>query len=213
MTALGEVVSLFNFTDDGNAKAVAGLLDVHPHLLEARNPMYLTPLMLASRLGHAGVVALFLERGAHVNPAPGSWSALAHAIEGGHEEVVALLLNAGADVGVSLGHGGGSALWYAAARCRTRMVLQLLRHTRGVGVNVRARDKTTPLWWACYYGCVTSISALAAAGADYTIPGVRDLTPRTVAHYNCHTRAVAYLDVSCDRFIHIFSQAHGWSML
>ena len=58
-----------------------------------------TPLMIASRSGHADIVRVLLDAGADVNAKTGTgYTALMAAAKQGHAEIVKLLLARGADV-------------------------------------------------------------------------------------------------------------------
>ncbi|KAL7541309.1 hypothetical protein ACHAWF_006902 [Thalassiosira exigua] len=55
------------FASNGDAKALAGVIDKLEHLLEAKDENGWTPLHEGARAGHADVVKLLVERGANVN--------------------------------------------------------------------------------------------------------------------------------------------------
>ncbi|EUC26785.1 hypothetical protein COCCADRAFT_61188, partial [Bipolaris zeicola 26-R-13] len=67
-------------------------------ILERRDNEGQTPLCLAAKLGHQGMVKLLLDKGAEVNAQGGEYgNALQAAVAGNHTAIVELLLNNGAD--------------------------------------------------------------------------------------------------------------------
>lgn len=94
----GAVVSIHTAAAMGRTDLIAGMLDVDPEQLEARDDSMESPLLMAARHGRTEVVELLLQCGADPNTA-NRWqtSALREAILQGHTEVVEQLLTAGAD--------------------------------------------------------------------------------------------------------------------
>jgi len=114
----------------GDAEAV-GRLATHEKVNAAAHGE-MTPLMLASRLGHSAIVAKLLGAGAVVDARDErGFTALFHGCydpdaDRGHPEVIELLLGAGADKEATIGY-GVRPLMYAAGNGEAGVVQALLR--------------------------------------------------------------------------------------
>jgi len=92
----------------------------------AANPKGVTPLMLASQLGEAGIVAELLAAGAEIGPLNSDGNnALWLACYGGNAEVIKLLIEAGIDLDHS-NFSGSTCLMYASSAGKFPVVEQLL---------------------------------------------------------------------------------------
>lgn len=114
----------------GDAEAVGRLAT--PETVNSVGDGGMTPLMLASRLGHSTIVAKLLAAGAEVDSADErGFTALFHGCydpdeDRGRPEVVELLLAAGADKEARIGY-GVRPLMYAAGNGEAGVVQALLR--------------------------------------------------------------------------------------
>ncbi|KAI1704211.1 ankyrin repeats (3 copies) domain-containing protein [Ditylenchus destructor] len=87
------------------------LVDLNTHQSEEENP---TPLMVAARNGHVGLVDLLINRGAALDVADSKGkTALTYAVEGKHASTAALLIDRGADIFVKDFHGNTLIHWLA----------------------------------------------------------------------------------------------------
>ena len=81
----------------GHLELARGLLDLGA-VVDARNNVRWDALMCASNNGHAAVVTLLLDRGAHPSSRNDDYTALYLAAENDHLQVCLILLNRGADL-------------------------------------------------------------------------------------------------------------------
>jgi ankyrin repeat protein len=196
-----EDLTIFLAAARGDVDEVARLLDAEPHLLEARDERRrdATPLAVAAREGHVGVVRLLLKRGAEVHTAGRTGNtALHYAAMEGHEEVVNVLLSSGADNSMKIRY-GFTALMLASSGGHAGVLKQLLQHMQGRGLNDRGNQGRTALWMTCEYGFVEGLRLLLLAGADHTICNTHAQTSRQEAEKRGHTDCVALLKVSGTR--------------
>ena len=138
----------------------------------------LTPLMIASRQGHIGIVETFIEASADLNillpmqfyddaeydEDDDVTTALLLAVRHHHTEVVRLLLNAGADASItnSLGR---TPLLSATIRGFDDIV-KLLISTGRVDVDYKAPNGATALFWATFDGNERIVRLLLQYGAN-----------------------------------------------
>jgi ankyrin repeat protein len=97
--------------------------------VDLNGPYRLPPLYIAVAQGSLGLVQLFIEKGAKVDPDMGPNSdatVLTTACESGNEAIVDYLLSKGADANGKTGT-GFSALWKAAANGRDSICEKLLK--------------------------------------------------------------------------------------
>ena len=128
---------LFAAAEQGNADAVAALLDAHPDRIGVRKPPYAwTLLHVAAHKGHLDVVNLLLARGLDVNVRErgDNTYAMHWAAAAGHVDVVRRLIDAGGDViGAGDDHGleviGWASCWEGCDDGAHRAIVDLLtRH-------------------------------------------------------------------------------------
>lgn len=105
------------------------------------------------------------------------FTVLGYAAHRGQVEMVNLLLSRGADTH-SKGEYGKTALMKASAAGHVAVVLLLLRHLGGCGLDERDNYGDTALACACHRGRVEIVRLLLLAGADLTIANNRGETPR-----------------------------------
>jgi hypothetical protein len=201
----------------GDEEEVTRLLDGDPTLLERRNDMGKTPLVLAAEHGQLGVVKLLVQRGANINAQLYGMTALLYAAVQGHEEVVAFLLEKGAQ-STTRDDDNVTPLMLACGYGHLDVVRMLVQHTGGEGID--ARDGIHD-WTALHHAACGSheqiVRFLLFAGADPTLTDNEGRTPQEVAtpeldedmddeewRARC-ARCVAVFEVS----EHTYGRSHG----
>lgn len=150
-----------------------------------------SPLLLAARAGHAGMVKLLVDAGADVETIGTYYgNALKGASEGGYEQVVEMLIDAGADVN-ALGGQYSSALQVAAEEGYERVVKMLLY--AGADVNAQGGYYGTALYAASMRGHEEVVKMLLDAGADANALGEDDRSALYVASEQGHHQVVKLL--------------------
>ncbi|XP_062592175.1 ankyrin repeat and SAM domain-containing protein 6-like [Saccostrea cucullata] len=156
-----------------------------------------TPLMHASRNGHANVVATLLQqRQADINAITGlGASALTFAARGGHIQVVRQLVEAGIELSTS---GGANECDFtpllAAALYGHDAVLRFLLD-RGCDVNFRTSTSgLTPLMVAALNGHMKTAQILVERGADPNVTNANNRTALDIATMRMKREVAAYLD-------------------
>lgn len=166
---------------EGHEGVVLQLLDADPELLESRDYLDDTPLIVAARLGHLEIVKLLVERGAESNATGfGAKSALHCAATNGYEEIVAFLLSQGAEVHARQRQ-GWTPLMCASSWGHVGVVRRLLTHMGGEGLNQRAADDKTALHHAAARGKGEVVRLLLLCGADPSLMDNEGRTPRALA--------------------------------
>jgi uncharacterized protein len=176
---MGDIWDAAEAGDLGEAERLVGH---DPSLLDAKNAVGKTPLLIASWEGHVGLVRWLLDRGAatHGQDARG-WSALFTASCHGHAPVVRLLLERGADPTIA-SKTTMTPLMTACSCGRTEVVRYLLVHPSAAATINRINHKgRTALWWACESGRGEIVRLLLKAGADPTIADTDGATPMAIA--------------------------------
>lgn len=174
--------------------AHAGLVDITALLLcRGADPSLCdnqgqTPLTLAARQGHVGVVQIMLDwiQDQESNTArtllehadSEGWTALRSASWGGHNEAVKMLLEAGAEVD-GCDPDGRTALRAAAWGGHEEILLTLLGH--GAKVDSMDHEGRTPLIAAAYMGHKEAVEILLDAGAEVNLADGDGRTALSVA--------------------------------
>jgi ankyrin repeat protein len=144
----------------GQVEVVRWLLD-QGAVLDQQDKGWETALFYASRHGRTPVVRLLLERGADPTVASTLGSIpLVHASSGGHIEIVRCLLghpSAAATIN-QVERWGQTALWFASANGRVRVVRALLE--QGADPTIASRDGRTPMAAARQYRRPACLEAL-----------------------------------------------------
>ena len=157
----------------GDARAAAALLeaDVAGASINATDSEGYTPIMLACRRGHDGVVRALLARGARQDVS------LCIAADCGHTNIVELLCAAPGVAVDAKDSDGMTALHSAVGNGR---ILELLCATPGTPVDAQNKSGCTPLMLASWRGREGDVQALLARGARQEL---RDSDGRTALHY------------------------------
>ena len=171
----------------GHTDVVKALLDARA-MVDVRSRSGNSALWLAANNGHAQVTRLLLDAGASVDmrgagngDGDQSDTPLTAAAYGGHPKVVAMLLEAGASINALSEPLGGTAVHMAimyGSACHERIqerrrghdtVLLNLLEARP-NLSLRTHSGTTALLAAISMGCLHTVKALIAAGADVNQP-------------------------------------------
>lgn len=167
-------------TRGGHDEVVALLLDKGVRT-DIRDREYETSLMMASGLGHRGVVQVLLEhmegQGLDRTDRYGM-TALNHAARGGHDEVVDLLLERGAQTSIK-DRFGRTALMEAADVLK--VVQRLVGHMGTQRLEEKDQEGKTALHWAAYQGSAAVVSFLLSQGAQASSRDGKDRTALMVA--------------------------------
>ncbi|KAK3543653.1 hypothetical protein QTP70_025980, partial [Hemibagrus guttatus] len=147
-----------------------------------------TPLTLAARQGHVGVLQVMLDwiqdqecgtvRSLLEHADSEGWTALRSASWGGHKEAVKMLLEAGAEVD-GCDPDGRTALRAAAWGGHEEILLTLLSH--GATVDKMDNEGRTPLIAAAYMGQKEAVEILLDAGAEVDLADGDGRTALSVA--------------------------------
>lgn len=125
-----------------------------------------TPLYVAARGGHIGVVRLLVDHGADVNKGTNnSWTPLIAASGHGHAEVVKFLIDH-KDIEVNKAAVDGWTPVFIAACNGITSVLKVLATNPQVDLNLGGNDGWTPLIYATYSGHIDVVKLLLLLGAD-----------------------------------------------
>src|SRR5262245_12244567 len=183
------LVRLFLSVREGDAEAVALILDEEPPLVEAEErwdegltrehalpvPAGGTPLVRAAERDHAGLVDLLVDRGADPNRAcrcAGGEAPLWAAVANGAERATARLLARGADPNRA-GFAGHTPLHVAAIRGSAALGELLLAH--GADPTLRDQRGRTPADWSALKREALSPRTAAAPGSELVATGIRAL--------------------------------------
>lgn len=148
--------------------------------VDKKNSYGWTPVMQASRHGHANIISLILQHQIDINATTAyGVTALTLAARGGHLQVVRLLVEAGIDIN------GSSSCEYtplmAAAQHGHDTVVRLLLD-RGCDVNYRTPSTgITPLMLAALNGHMTTAQILIERGGDPNLSNVLEHTALAIA--------------------------------
>ncbi|XP_070541710.1 protein fem-1 homolog B-like [Ptychodera flava] len=159
----GKAITLGALLLDKSPEEIASVLsEVHEH-----SGQKCTPLVLAARNGHDGVVKLLLEQYNADVEQEGIVKFSGYVIE------------------------GASALWCAAGAGHYDVVKILVEH--GANVNHTTVTNSTPLRAACFDGRLDIVSYLIEHKADISIANKYDNTCLMIACYKGHRAVVKYL--------------------
>jgi ankyrin repeat protein len=132
--------------------------------VDLRNKAGLTALMMATAIGHSGLVSTLIEKGGAVDAkTENGETALMYASEAGSLEIVQILKAKGADVNAQT-NGGRTPLMYAVGRKRAGIVGWLLEN--GADARIQTKSGRAALWGAVESEDLESAKLLIAAGAD-----------------------------------------------
>jgi ankyrin repeat protein len=183
----------------GYTGEVGRLIDEEGADVNARDGEAMTPVMLASLMGHKQTVELLIEKGGNVNfrDIHGA-TALMEAAWGGHPEIVNLLLERGADPNLKssnevprLKRKGITALMASCVNGNVQIARLLLES--GAEVDERDDDGLTALSYASKYGGVEIVKMLLARGADLEIKDQYGRPPLMIAAIHNHTMVLRLL--------------------
>ena len=187
---------------------------------DAANDLGVTPLLMACRRGHGGLVARLLAAGADANAAlPSGETALMAAARAGSVDAVNALLARGARVNAAEATRGQTALMWAVANRRPGVTRALLDHGADVGARTATRRRvynmggsrsagsasrgialeevveggSSALLFAARSGDVESARLLLAAGADVDDTAADGNTALVVAAHGGHGSLAALL--------------------
>ena len=171
-----------------------GTTEVGPYNVEN----YMTPLLLASKYGHAKIAELILSNN---NPWVDTWvwttgnTPLMLATQMGHCEVIEVLLRKKADTEIR-GDNDCTALMWACRNFNPDVVKVLLRYHAENRADIEAgdEDEFTLLMNACVDGNLPLVELLLQLGANAeAVDDVREITPLLLAIENGHLEIVKLL--------------------
>ena len=204
LTLLDKGVDIFSTTDFGiNVLHLAaaggheGLVNILLNKgfkvdLKVEKGRGLTPLMFASCMGHANIVALLLENGADLKLTDNDDnSALCHAAARGHDSVAGILLDNGADPKFKNPENGWSPLHHASHNGHAKVVKKLLKH--GSDVNSLSLDGLSSLFRAAAGGYPEVVRLLLQNGADPNVKVEDGWTPLGAAAWKDRVEVVQVL--------------------
>ncbi|MBM4257022.1 MAG: ankyrin repeat domain-containing protein [Deltaproteobacteria bacterium] len=156
------------------------------------DPRGWTPLMLAARHNHLGLVSRLCEGGADLNKRNiQGTTALMLAASNGHQEMVRLLLDRGAQVNAKASS-GWTVLTYAAWKGHPTVVSELLR--AGADPSVLDSQRWTPLMYAAWQGHSEAVQAFLESQKARSMSGRERKEARTLAAAQGHSAVVEVLD-------------------
>lgn len=134
-----------------------------------------TPLSLAAKAGHKGLVNLLLDKGADPNVRdPGGSLPTIRATEYSQWEILKLLLDRGANIDLK-DNLGNTPLLYAAGTGQLEAIELLLE--RGADIESKDNLDQTPLLYAAFIGQLEAVELLLKKGADIESKDNRGQTP------------------------------------
>ena len=180
----------------GDLAEVQRLITEDPALMELRDGINCTPLILAARNGRGEMVEWLLDQGADPEAQDNEGrDALCHASFRGHTAVVSFLLDRGFDVNRRRTNGGYVPL-IAAADSGHVAVVELLLSREEIEIDRQNDGGWTALSWASLWGHPQVIGLLLQAGADSRIARNGGRTPLAEARAEGHEECSQLLEVS-----------------
>ena len=198
---------------EGNLSEVMVLVEKDPgyvnKMLMVKNgrlTLLASPLHVASRLGHADIVAYLLDHGANTNRKVGlcggnsveeeGTTPLYYACYADHVKVVELLLARGADPTLS-SRDGTTPLMAASYAGRLDCVRSLMSHdVAKATINAQSINGATALHYACLQNEEDVVGMLVDAGADLIVVDKSDFTPMSLAKAVGSKEVIRLLQVS-----------------
>lgn len=159
------------------------------------NLQNMAALRQAAQNGHADVVKLLLDKGAHVDIVDSlGVTPFIAAAQNGQLEVMQLLADKGANIQAQAqGLGDVTALLIASQNGHLNVVQYLI--SKGADVNVQAPglQNATPVRMAAQNGHLPVVQALVVAGADVNVVDGMGFTPLSIAQKGGHQDVVDFL--------------------
>lgn len=156
---------LFAAINSGDNARTTEILGKHPHLVNAKGKDDLTPLKLAARSGHLGIVKTLVEKGAEVYSNPmACYPAVMEAAWAKHQDIVDYFLHEIPDKAIGT-NGLGVTINLAGRQGWKGIVVKHLQ-CDPLAVHQRGWIGDTPLHWPCHNGYEDIVTLLLDAGAD-----------------------------------------------
>jgi ankyrin repeat protein len=217
-TGSSAMMTIWRAAENGDMDRVEWLVRQDRGSLNARDRWNTTPVMLASREGHVGLVRWLLNEGAPVDEQLyHGLTALWLASRGGRFPVVELLLERGADPTIANNDGWTPLMAASSSGCLEVVRLLLSHPPAKASINHRDGDGRTALWLACLWGHGVVARALLESGADAAIVKDDGTTPMAVARQRSshgvsaegRRQCVAALEVRSFPFCLFLLSIHG----
>jgi hypothetical protein len=186
-----EAVPLYYAAMLGFRDLAEHLLAKHPEHVNARGGREMTPIHVASSVGHSDMLTLLIEHGADVNGRGTDGNTPLHeASRNARLEAGQLLLNQGADINARNVF-KRTALLYAAIGGHVEFARMLLE--RGPVIDARDIGDQTPLHFAVQYGQTQVAQLLLEHGADVNARNKSGYTPSQLGSRVGHHEVVELL--------------------
>lgn len=184
------VAAMGGYVDRAKTLLSKGSIDINQG-----TPGGLTPLMLASMMGHESVVKILLSEGANASIEIEGLTALCHAVGGGYIAVTKMLLKAGGERAMALSGALVRPLRVATEQGQAEAIKVLIE--AGADVNAREPGGEYPLFSAAAGGYVGAVRELLRAKADplLSVPNADgdEYLPLGIAAHGGHLEVVREL--------------------